>query len=60
LTKKLIFVNCLPDEQVGFPLQSEVSVAKPAQVDPDPEGAGLSQFRVRVLFPEPQVREHDE
>jgi hypothetical protein len=35
-------------------------VAVPAQVDPDPEGSGLSQFRVRVLFPEPQVREHDE
>jgi hypothetical protein len=46
--------------QVGFPMQSVTSMPDPAQADPEPDGGGLSQLRVRVRFPRPQVTEQTE
>ncbi len=43
--------------QSGFPVQGVISVPEPEHGAPDPDGAGLSQFLVLVLFPLPQVVE---
>ena len=46
--------------QSGFPVQGLMSVPDPEHGLPDPDGAGLSHFRVLVRFPLPQVAEQAE